>query len=61
MEEYEVQKYAGKKVLLVLKNNFKYTVELPLNIGSSFSVVDKFNHQITISCDMIGLIQEVQQ
>lgn len=61
MKEDEVNKYAGKKVLIILKNDFKYTVTLPYEIGESFSVTDRYGANITISCDMIGLIKEVQE
>jgi len=56
MNVEEVKKYAGQKVLLVLKNNFKYTVIIPNFSGNTFSVIDKFNNNITIDCEMIMLI-----
>ncbi len=59
MDAEEVRKYIGKRVLLVLKNNFKYTSVIPPFDGNSFSIVDKYGHNVTIECDMISLITEV--
>lgn len=54
----EVKKYAGKHVLIVLKNTFRYDTVLPPEIDTSFSIVDKYGKDISIDCDMIGLIIE---
>ena len=59
MKAEEVKKYVGKKVLLILKNNFKYTVTIPQFEEESFTVTDRYNNRITIECDMISLISEV--
>lgn len=58
MDEEEVKKYIGKKVLLILKNNYKFTVVIPEFSGHSFSFSDKFNQRVTVECDMISMIYE---
>jgi len=60
METYIVKKYAGKKVYLFLKNNFRYTCVLPKEINQDFTIVDKFGKTIEISCDFISSVQEVR-
>lgn len=59
MKVEEIKKYVGKKVLLILKNNFKYTAEIPVFSGESFSIIDKYGRDVTIHCDMISLITGV--
>ena len=58
MEEKQIKKYIGKKVLLVLKNNYKFTVIVPKFSGSSFVIVDKYGQQATIECDMVSMVYE---
>jgi len=55
----EMKKYEGKKVLLVLKNNFKYTTILPYGIGTTFTIIDKYGREVTISCEIVQLITGV--
>lgn len=59
MDKEKVQNYAGKKVFLVLKNDFKYTTTLPEDIGDSFDIIDKFGDRATIECSMVTMIGEV--
>ena len=54
-----IKRYVGKKVLVILKNNFKYTFVMPDFEGNSFYIKDKYNHDVTIDCDMVSLISEV--
>lgn len=61
MEENTIKKYIGKKVLIILKNNFQYTIVIPEFNGSSFSVKDKFGENIEISCEFINFIKEVRE
>jgi len=61
MEENNIRKYIGKKVLIILKNNFQYTITIPEFYGSSFSVEDKFGEHVEISCDFINFIKELPQ
>lgn len=61
MKAEQVQKYAGKTVLLILKNNFKYTITVPNFAGDSFTVRDRYNNEVTIDCEMISLITEVNK
>jgi len=53
-----VKTYAGKKVLLILKNNYKFTVILPEFEGHSFEITDKYGQKALIDCDMISMIYE---
>jgi hypothetical protein len=57
MDIETIKKYVGKKVLLILKNNFQYTVVIPDFHGSSFTVKDKFGDEVEISCDFISFIK----
>ena len=57
MEIENVQKYVGKRVLLILKNNFKYTTTIPKFKKSTFCIIDKFGLQAEIDCDAIAIIQ----
>ena len=61
MEEQTVRKYVGKKVLVILRNNFQYTIIIPNFNGSSFSVKDKFNVNVEISCEFIDFIKELEE
>jgi small nuclear ribonucleoprotein (snRNP)-like protein len=56
MESEIVKKWINKKVVLILKNGFKYTVIIPYFEGNSFNVKDKYNNNISIDCEMISLI-----
>lgn len=58
MEEEEVKKHIGKKVLLILKNNYKFTLIIPDFDGHSFTFSDKFNQTVTVECSMISMIYE---
>jgi len=58
MEKEQIKKYVGKKVLLILKNNYKFTVIIPEFDGASFDIIDKFGQQATIECEMISMIYE---
>jgi small nuclear ribonucleoprotein (snRNP)-like protein len=61
MEMNEIKKYEGKKVLIILKNNFKYTGYLPILKGSSFKFQDKFGTEVLIDCDYITFLKEVPE
>lgn len=56
MERAEIIKRVGEKVILILKNGFKYTAVIPDFEGSTFVIVDKFNHRISIDCDVVSII-----
>ena len=58
MEVAEVKQYIGKKVLIVLQNNFKFTFTMPEFEGHVFSIVDKYGNNVTIDCNLISLIYE---
>ena len=61
MDIETIKKYVGKKVLLILKNNFQYTVIIPEFHGSSFSITDKFGEKADIECDFINFIKEKEE
>ena len=56
MDVESIKKYEGERVLLILKNNYKFTAIMPKITGDSFSIKDKFNNDVTISCDFIEMI-----
>lgn len=58
MDENKIKKYIGKKVLLILKNNYKFTVIIPEFEGNSFDIIDKFGQEATIDCEIISMIYE---
>ena len=58
MEVENVKKYIGKRVLIVLKNDFQYTAVIPNLKSSSFEIIDKFNNKISIDCEYIAFIEE---
>jgi len=59
MDVKEVKKYVGNRVLLILRNNFKYTADLPDFEGTTFTVKDRYGHDATINCNMVDLITVV--
>ena len=61
MNEENIRKYVGQKVLLVLKNNFKYTVTIPKFTGNDFTVIDKFGREIVINCEMVSMLGELEE
>lgn len=61
MDIENVKKYIGKKVHLVLKNNFRYTAIIPDFEMDSFTIVDKFGKEIEITCDYISFLAEVDK
>ncbi len=56
MDCTNVKKHSGKKVLVILKNNYKYTITIPNFEGESFSTKDVFGKEISITCDFISAI-----
>ena len=60
MDVETVRKYAGKKVYLVLRNNFEYTTILPNEIDNSFTIIDKFGDSVDIECEYISFIREIK-
>lgn len=61
MERQEVIKHIGKKVLIILDNNYKYTAIIPPFEGDSFSIIDIFGEEISITCDFISAIFPKQE
>jgi sRNA-binding regulator protein Hfq len=56
MNEEEVRKYVGKKVILFLKNGYKLTTAIPEFQGSSFTIIDKYSKEISLDCEAISII-----
>jgi len=54
----DIKKYVGQKVLIILKNNYKFTTIIPEFNGTSFQIVDKFGQKVMIECDMVSMIYE---
>ena len=61
MDVIEVRKYVGKKVLIILRNNFQYTGVIPNFGGEEFTIIDKFKHELTISCNFISFIRKLEE
>jgi len=63
MEVPVILKYAGKKVRLVLRNNYNYTCVIPpkekWSGERSFTIKDKFGERVDIECEFIGVISEI--
>jgi len=59
MNRLDIEKYVDRKVSIVLKNNYKYTTKLPSVINDVFIITDKFGHRVSIDCNMVYLITEV--
>ena len=60
MDPEKIRKHVGKKVLIILKNNFQYTAVIPDFFGSGFTITDKFDKEVDISCDYIAFIQRLK-
>jgi len=62
MDPDSVKKYIGKRVRIILKNNYNYTAVIPAvskwRNGKEFSVVDKFGKNADMDCDFIAFITE---
>ena len=58
MKEEDIQQYAGKRCLIILNNNFKYTAFIPNFEGTNFTITDKYGRVVTIECSFIAIIQE---
>lgn len=58
MDVEKVNKYINKKVLLILKNGFKFTCVIPEFEGNSFEIIDKYEKKAEIVCSMIEMIYE---
>ncbi len=61
MEKENVKEYEGKRVLIILKNNYKYTAYLPEIKTDSFFINDVFGARVLIDCNFIDFIKEVKQ
>lgn len=61
MEKENVKEYEGKRVLLILKNNYKYTCIIPSFEGNSFFIDDVFGERVLVDCDFIDFIREVKK
>jgi sRNA-binding regulator protein Hfq len=57
----DVRKYAGKKVLIILKNGFQYTAVIPNFSGDNFRIKDKFGKEIEICSDYVAFLSEAEE
>lgn len=57
MDAHTIKKYEGKKVQIILNNNFRYTTIIPKFTGSCFKIIDKFGKEIEIECSFISFIE----
>ncbi|MEK6916034.1 MAG: hypothetical protein AABW89_05845 [Nanoarchaeota archaeon] len=61
MEIYNLKKYAGQKVYLILNNNFRYTTVLPNEIASEFTFTDKFGKTRTVRTEFIAFVEKCNE
>jgi len=61
MDVEDVKFYKGKKVLIILKDSFKFTTIIPDFEGNSFRIIDKFGQQVAIDCSAILMIYEKEK
>lgn len=60
-EDYEwLTDYAGKKVLIVLKNGFKYTTSNLQLVGEFIRFNDRMNMRVAIHCSDIQRVEELE-
>ena len=60
MKEERVKQFVGKTVKIFLKNILRhYTAEILCVIDGTAEIKDKFGKVIPIDCDMIGLMEEM--
>ena len=60
MEESQARFYLGKKVYLVLTNQYKYSGEIIDVSSSALAIIDKFGCRVSISLNEIVVCTEVQ-
>ena len=60
MEIESVKQHEGKKCRIVLKNNYNYTTIIPKVNGNNITFTDKFGNIITTDCEMIGVIEVLE-
>ena len=58
MNTESIKRYVGKKVLIILKNNFKFTTIIPNFDGDVFEITDKYGQKALIDCDMVSMVYE---
>lgn len=56
-----LRKYAGKRVYLILKNNYRYTTSLPDTIQDTFTIQDKFGKELQITADFVAFVNECDE
>lgn len=53
----DAERYAGKKVRIILKNNFHYTGLVIDTSENKILIKDKFSNEVMISLDDISLME----
>jgi len=58
MNPNDIKQYVGKQVLIELNNGLKFTATIPDFEGNSFTIIDKFDKQVTIDCELVMMVYE---
>ena len=61
MKKNEILCYEGKKIKILLKNNFVYTCFIEEYFEDSIKIKDKFGNLVIISLENISMITELNQ
>tara|TARA_Y100000296_G_scaffold87211_1_gene130621 strand:- start:3137 stop:3340 length:204 start_codon:yes stop_codon:yes gene_type:complete len=61
MKEEDIKIYVGKRVKILLSNNFVYTAVINVVSGDCIKIVDKFDNNVLISIRDITMITEIKQ
>jgi len=57
----EAERYVGRKVRIILKNNFHYTGLVIDTSENKILIKDKFSNDVLISLDDISLMEVLQE
>jgi hypothetical protein len=58
MKKEDIEKFRGKNIKIILKNQFIYNCKIQEINDDSVGILDKFNNLVFINYDMIGAITE---
>jgi len=58
MRKKDAEQYAGMKIKLILRNNFHYSGKVLSISEDSMTIIDKFNHHVSINLNDIMLFEE---
>lgn len=60
MRKKEAEQYVGRKIKLILRNNFHYSGKILSVSEDTLSIMDKFNHHVSINLNDIMIFEEVE-